>query len=120
MSVSAQGGLDNFTGAICYRLSLLQVLLHLPKFVHLLQDFHRPEDCVSDDKEKCVTCCLRLLAQEYWRGSQAPIGTLRVLRLLNDSFKSAGWAPDVSYGHADPDEQFSWLFSAMQAELPSS
>ena len=45
MPVSSQQGLRNITGAICYRLSLLQALLHQPLFVHWIQDYHRPDHC---------------------------------------------------------------------------
>ena len=38
-------GFQNFTGALCYRHSLFQALLHTPKFVHWLRDYHKPEDC---------------------------------------------------------------------------
>jgi hypothetical protein len=31
-----------------------------------------------------------------------------------------GWKPDVSSGHADPDEQAAFVFEKMRQELPSS
>jgi hypothetical protein len=120
MPAIAQKGMSNFTGAICYRLSLLQVLLHQTPFVHWILEYHRSENCVSDSTHSCVTCVLRLLILEYWRGSEDPSGTLRVLRVMNDLFKALGWASDVRSGHADPEEQATWLFNILLSELPSS
>lgn len=44
-TASAQRGLDNLTGVLCYRHSLFQALLHQPKFVNWLEEYHRPELC---------------------------------------------------------------------------
>lgn len=119
MPASAQKGMLNLTGAICYRLSLLQAFLHQPEFVHFVQDSHAPEKCVSDSREHCATCVLRLLTLEYWGGSQDFSGTSKVLREMDTLFTTLGWAPDSASGHADPDEQIAWLFDRMSAELPT-
>jgi hypothetical protein len=35
-------------------------------------------------------------------------------------FAALGWSPDRSSGHADPDEQTTWLFGVLQREMPST
>lgn len=47
----------------CYRLAVLQCLLHTPLFYNYLC---RLDDCVGDDGEDCVFCAFRDLAVEYW------------------------------------------------------
>ena len=88
MPASAQQGMPNLTGALCYRLSLFQSLLHQPRFVNWIIDSHQPEDCVSDSQEQCVSCSARLLTLEYWRGAQGKPELSKVLRGMNDLFKS--------------------------------
>jgi hypothetical protein len=116
MPASSQKGLVNVTGVICYRLSLLQALLHLPRFVNWLQDQHTAAQCVSNPG-RCVSCCLRSLSLEYWKGSSG--GTLTVLQGMNTLFKSLGWASDSDNGHADPGEMALWIFGRMEQEVPS-
>ncbi|GIZ36919.1 hypothetical protein CKM354_000038500 [Cercospora kikuchii] len=56
-------GLENTTGADCYRIAALQALLHVPAVYHLLGNMHR--DC-KKKLEKCVTCALQDVFQRYW------------------------------------------------------
>ena len=44
MKASSQQGMFN-PGVLCYRNSLLQALLHQPKFVHWIVRSHQPDDC---------------------------------------------------------------------------
>ncbi|KAG0648076.1 Ubiquitin-specific-processing protease 8 [Hyphodiscus hymeniophilus] len=120
MPTIAQKGMENFTGAICYRLSLLQALIHQTLFVHFLLDLHRPEHCVSDSIAGCVACSLRLLVLEYWKPSSARSGISKVLRGMHAVFSSLGWAADVWSGHADPEDQLTWIMNILESELPSS
>jgi hypothetical protein len=69
MPTSAQKGISN-PGPLCYRISLLQTLLHQPKFVNWLLESHRPKDCVSDRPDECVPCFLVHLVLAYWKGEQ--------------------------------------------------
>lgn len=95
-------GLQNLTGALCYRHSLFQGLLHTPKFVHWLVDYHKPKDCklecahyrclltclgVADNSGDCVSCNMRLLVMNYWAepGKKRPISTY--LRNIHELFK---------------------------------
>ncbi|CAG8953849.1 hypothetical protein HYFRA_00006742 [Hymenoscyphus fraxineus] len=59
MPAAAQDGLKNFTGAICYRISLVQALVHIPQFVNWLHDYHTPDNCVVDDPTNCFACVFR-------------------------------------------------------------
>lgn len=88
MPLSAQKGLANHAGNLCYRLSLLQALLHLPIFVNWALEHLDPAHCennplkdtyqflnwctigVADNQEECFSCSLRLLTQEYWSGAR--------------------------------------------------
>lgn len=40
-----QPGFKNLTGALCYRNSLLQSLLHIPKFINWLRKSHKRGEC---------------------------------------------------------------------------
>ena len=138
MPSGAQQGMPNLTGILCYRLSLLQCLLHQPQFVNWIQNFHREEFCVSDDLDSCVSCSIRRLTLEYWSGARSSAALTKVLQAMQALFKIrkylltssalnilklnslVGWKPDVASGHADPDEQAAWIFNMMSRELPSS
>ncbi|RDW71382.1 hypothetical protein BP6252_07945 [Coleophoma cylindrospora] len=119
MPNSARRGMANLTGSLCYRNSLLQVLMHQAKLVAWLQVYHQPENCLADDSAKCVSCCLRHLSTVYWQasGKQELTEALKRVHIL---FKTLGWSSDVSSGHADPDEQAGWLFNQIRSELPTS
>lgn len=47
----------------CYRLGVLQGLLHMPAFHQYLHDIH--QDCAKS-YERCVVCALRELFRTYW------------------------------------------------------
>lgn len=115
MKLSFQKGLPNLTGALCYRISLFQALLHQPMFVNWLLDSHQPQDCVTD--EECLPCALRLLVLGYWSGAHE---LSKLFRGTHGMLKTLGWSADVQSGHADPEEQAAWIFGAIRAVIPSS
>jgi len=58
MPLTAQRGMINHTTNLCYRLSLLQALLHLPIFVNWVLDYLHPENCKVlslTSTSKCLT-----------------------------------------------------------------
>ncbi|RFU32698.1 hypothetical protein B7463_g3648, partial [Scytalidium lignicola] len=120
-SASAQRGLANFTGVLCYRHSLFQALLHQPKFVNWLEEYHRPEHCVSESRERCVSCQLRVLSRVYWGRVGCPKSQLnQILVDIDKIFRQRGWRPDSgSGGQADPEEQVSWILKQIREEVPS-
>ena len=93
---------------------------------------------MSDDPESCVSCSIRRLTLEYWSAARSSAALTKVLQAMQALFRtckyffsssavhilkqnsSVGWKPDVASGHADPDEQATWIFNMMSRELPSS
>ncbi|KAL3427571.1 ubiquitin carboxyl-terminal hydrolase [Phlyctema vagabunda] len=118
MPPSARKGLANLTGALCYRSSLIQVLLHQPKLVSWLEKFHQPHQCTAEVPGRCVTCALHQFSKVYWNGSKQELS--EAYRRMHDLFRILGWSADVASGQADPDEQAGWLFNQIRAELPTS
>jgi hypothetical protein len=136
MPSASQQGMPNLTGYLCFRISLFQCLVHQPQFVNFIQKFHPPQHCVSDDAGKCVSCLMRQMTLEYWRGARSSADLSKVLQRMVKLFTSrkftvslscvessltcqVGWASDVISGQADPMDQALWLYSAMRNELPS-
>ncbi|KAF4627485.1 hypothetical protein G7Y89_g10670 [Cudoniella acicularis] len=117
MPAASQRGMPNFTGVLCYRIALLQALLHLPLLVNWLLDFVLPEHCVSDNSQECFACVLRLLTVEYWKVPGGVRQVSPVFRAMHGVIKRLGW---TETGQADPDEQMLFFFKKMQTELPSS
>ncbi|KAH6670115.1 hypothetical protein B0J14DRAFT_657203 [Halenospora varia] len=117
MPPASQRGMPNITGVLCYRIALLQALLHIPLLVNWLLDFVLPEHCVSDSSDECFACVFRKLAQAYWGGSGRPNQASAVFRTMHNTIKRLGWTES---GQADPDEQLLFFFKKIQAELPSS
>ncbi|KAG4428141.1 hypothetical protein IFR05_016374 [Cadophora sp. M221] len=115
MPVQSQKGMNNHTGAVCYRLSCLQALLHIPVFVNWVMDTLKPADCLSDTKADCVSCCLYELATEYWAGTNM----LKTLERFDAILAKKGWASDVDSGFADPEEQVVAIFKFIDEEIPS-
>ncbi|KAH7370603.1 hypothetical protein BKA65DRAFT_545313 [Rhexocercosporidium sp. MPI-PUGE-AT-0058] len=115
MPVRSQQGMKNLTGVLCYRLSSLQALFHLPVFVNWVMDSLKPVDCLSDAKADCVSCCLHKLVTEYWAG----INVLKTLNRLDAILKSKGWVGDVGSGQEDPEEQVTVLFNLINEEIPA-
>lgn len=115
MPPKSQLGLPNLTGALCYRSSLMQCLLHLPLFVNWLMDYVLPSHCVSDHQETCFTCLLRQLALAYWRGPASKVAS--IYGTMHTLLKQQGWTHS---GQADPDEMLLFILKRMRAELPSS
>ena len=68
--------------------SVIQALLHVPKFVNWLESKH--EICTADVEERrhCVACALRVLAQLYWgtdsTDNAADAAAIRVIRTLRN------------------------------------
>ncbi|KAI9048108.1 hypothetical protein LZ554_007904 [Drepanopeziza brunnea f. sp. 'monogermtubi'] len=114
MPASAQRGMTN-PGVLCYRLSLLQSLLHLPGFVNWVMDFLGPEQCVSNHCSDCVSCSLHQLCVAYWSGASLAIP----LKHFDNTLKSSGWSTDTEIGHGDPDEQMIKLCDYLRGELPT-
>lgn len=56
-------GLQN-GGNDCYRLALLQCLIHIPTFCRFIQTAHRPK--VRHSAQQCVYCSFHALINEYW------------------------------------------------------
>jgi len=75
----------NFTGALCYRHSLFQALLHVPMFTNWLMSHSQLEDCVESDQENCVSCVLKAVFMAYRTGSGAELDS--ALHLANAVFK---------------------------------
>jgi uncharacterized UBP type Zn finger protein len=88
MPSSAQQGMTNLTGNLCYRLALLQSLLHQPQFVNWIQNYHSEEFCVSDDQVTCVSCSFRRLTLEYWSGALSSAALTKVLQGMHALFQS--------------------------------
>ena len=57
-------GFRNETGTDCYMNSVLQALLHIPRFVNWLDFEH--QNCTADEPGSCLACALHVLSQRYW------------------------------------------------------
>ncbi|KAG9244592.1 hypothetical protein BJ878DRAFT_60549 [Calycina marina] len=117
LKAAAQKGMQNITGALCYRNSLLQAIFHQPKIVRWLVQTHKLESCTSDDEQKCLCCAVRGLVVAYWREGKV---TYEALNNIDAIFHHHGWRAGSRSGQADPDEQATWLFNAMRESLPTS
>jgi uncharacterized UBP type Zn finger protein len=109
-----QRGFENFNGVLCYRISLIQSLLHIPKLVTILLEFHIPSLCVVDNRKDCLACLLRGLVRAYW---QMPNGTVMaaLFQNLHSLLKRRGWTEN---GQADPNEQLTFMFKILREDLP--
>jgi hypothetical protein len=79
--------MPNLNGSMCYRLSLLQSLLHQPQFVNWVQNYHREEFCVADDKAACVSCSIRRLTLEYWSDARSSAALTKALQAMQALFR---------------------------------
>ncbi|PMD56484.1 cysteine proteinase [Hyaloscypha bicolor E] len=113
MPSSAQQGMKNLTGVLCYRHSLFQAILHCPQVAHWLRTYHSEESCIVDKQASCAACQLRTVIQTYWSGKSAEL--TKALENVNKVFKTNGWSQS---GQADPDEQLTWLIGQMREQLP--
>lgn len=113
MPAAVQCGLPNLTGALCYRIALVQALFHIPQVVNCLWDYHLPDHCLADDRNDCFACRFRSLAKAYWMKIplQALFKTLHVL------LRRRGWTQD---GQADPGEQMLFFLKLLREDLPTS
>lgn len=73
MSASAQQGMRNLTGVLCYRSALLQSLFHQPQFCLWLTKYHEPQHCIWSGAAPCVACVLRNLVRAYWSGDKKSV-----------------------------------------------
>lgn len=63
-------------GVRCYSNSLVIALLHLPKVVNWLDQYHTGNACV---KARCVACTLAKLSEAYWHQKPDRIAVERLL-----------------------------------------
>ncbi|KAM0177789.1 hypothetical protein ACHAPF_004052 [Botrytis cinerea] len=118
MPSNAQRGLSNVTGYACYRNSLLQGLLHLPKFFNFLFDQHPVETC-EISKRDCLACSLSLLSSKYWAVDVPSKDITPILRKLEVQCKRLGWYPGPS-GQGDPHEQITWMLEKIEKQIKAS
>ncbi|RAL61542.1 hypothetical protein DID88_009581 [Monilinia fructigena] len=116
MAVAAQRGLANVTGVSCYRNSLLQGLLHLPKFFNFLVDQHPVETCVNPRKD-CLACSLSLLSSRYWTVGSPKKEIITMLKGLEVQCKRLGWNPS---GQGDPHDQITWMLERISQQITAS
>lgn len=104
---------------LCYRHSLFQALLHIPKFVNWLTDFHKVKECCSENQARCVACALRDLACLYWYGKTdgERKNISENLSHLNKILRQRGWTTDTSNEQGDPDEQFTKMMQFIQQDM---
>lgn len=75
-------------GVLCYRNSVLQALLHSPKFVNWLEEDHIICGMTSDDVRgrrgapRCIAYALRVLCVVYWARDAQPAQVTRALNAL--------------------------------------
>lgn len=115
LPAASQQGFVNLTGYICYRSGGIQALLHIPVFANWIMDALKPENCVADDNENCVSCTLHRLTSEYWAGTSI----FKTWKRFHNILKRKGWGADVDSGHADAGEQLIWILSQIEKEVPS-
>lgn len=134
MPASAQQGMRNLTGVLCYRSALLQSLLHQPQFCAWLNDYHEPQHCIwtAEGRPPCVACALRNLAQAYWSGKSVDAAYVAVnecfkaskfilpLTMSQSSLTSLDKWQNGGGGQQDPDDQLTWIVKKFSEQLPSS
>ncbi|KAE9372167.1 cysteine proteinase [Stipitochalara longipes BDJ] len=113
MPSSAQKGMPNLTGVLCYRHSLFQALIHCPQVAHWLRTYHSQEACLADKQANCVACHFHAVIQTYWSGKSSEL--TKTLENINKVFKTNGWSQS---GQADPEEQLTWLIGRLREQLP--
>jgi uncharacterized UBP type Zn finger protein len=114
MQPDLQRGFENFTGVLCYRISLIQSLLHIHKLVTLLWDFHGPSVCVVDNPQDCSACHLRRLIIAYWKYPEGKV-LATMFQRLHSLLKRRGWTEN---GQADPNEQLTFIFRILREDMP--
>ena len=107
---------------LCYRHSLFQALLHIPKFVNWLTEYHKFEDCCSENQARCVACALRDLANLYWYGKTdgERVNISENLSHLNKILRLRGWKTDSLNEQGDPDEQFAKMMQFIHQDMGKS
>ena len=89
-------------------------MLHIPKLVTLLRDYHLGSLCVTDKRDDCSACILRGLVQAYWTIPR-PNVLLTIFRTLHALLKRRGW---TEMGQGDPNEQLTFLFKILREDMP--
>lgn len=111
-------GFSNFTGVLCYRHSLFQAILHIPKFVNWIQGCHPPEKCCSQVGKACVACAFYKLSSLYWWGRTEDKKTItELLQDLDTILTHRGWRTDDYSDQGDPDEQFAKMMEFIAEDM---
>lgn len=116
MPAAAQSGLPNLTGALCYRIALVQALCHIPQVVNCLWDYHLPELCLAEDRKDCFACGFRSLIKSYWIPTNQ-MARQPLFKALHALLRRRGWTQD---GQADPGEQMLFFLKLLREDLPTS
>lgn len=104
---------------LCYRHSMFQAILHVPKFFNWLTEHHKVGDCCAESQARCVACALRDLANLYWYGKTNGDrkNVTETLGHLNKILRLRGWKTDSSNEQGDPDEQFTKMMQFIQQDM---
>ncbi|KAI9849411.1 MAG: hypothetical protein M1838_000154 [Thelocarpon superellum] len=105
--------MTNSSGVECYRHSVIQCLLHLPKFGNWLVQDHLPEGCSVDGVRNCILCHLRTLYTVYWSESRSQVSVRKALNLVYNALKNLGWAAGGEFEQQDADEFLTFLLGAI-------
>jgi uncharacterized UBP type Zn finger protein len=79
--------MQNLTGALCYRHSLFQALVHSPIFANWLLKNHQPSDCIVESGETCVACAMKRMATAYVTSKTDEL--TESLKIVNHVFKAS-------------------------------
>ncbi|KFZ09004.1 hypothetical protein V501_05754 [Pseudogymnoascus sp. VKM F-4519 (FW-2642)] len=112
-----QPGFDNIKMSRCYRHSLLQALLHIPKLVNWLLEFHKLGECCSHRPAVCIACKLRDLATLYWVQNSSRQEIYALLKDIDRTLAIRGWATDNPEEYGDPDDQFTAMLEMMSEDM---
>ncbi|OBT67814.1 hypothetical protein VE03_02425 [Pseudogymnoascus sp. 23342-1-I1] len=112
-----QPGFDNIKMSRCYRHSLLQALLHIPKLVNWLLEFHKLGECCSQRPAVCLACKLRDLATLYWIKTSSRQEIYTLLKDIDRTLAIRGWATDNPEEYGDPDDQFTAMLEMMSEDM---
>ncbi|KFY11650.1 hypothetical protein V492_04345 [Pseudogymnoascus sp. VKM F-4246] len=112
-----QPGFDNIRMSRCYRHSLLQALLHIPKLVNWLLEFHKLGECCSQRPTVCLACKLRDLATLYWIQNSSRQEIYALLKDIDRTLAIRGWATDNPEEYGDPDDQFTAMLEMMSEDM---
>lgn len=116
--VDKRPGFNNFTGVLCYRHSLFQAILHIPKFINWLHKCHKPENCCTM-ANNCVACAFYILVEIYWYGrpTEEYKNVSAILKRLDSVLSARGWKTDDWSEQGDPDEQFAKMMEFIHLDM---